>query len=93
MDDYLSKPFRTEELLEVIYRFAPERIESESSSREAAEIWRGSRIDWPVLLENCRGDMEMAHDVLMIFLDRYEDWLSAVRRAVEAGDALAVDEA
>lgn len=95
MDDYISKPFRTEELFEVIYRLmsGTERIEGESSGEEAVELWRGSIIYWAGLLENCRGDAEMAQEIIMMFLDQCEDWIANVRGAVESGDAVAVDEA
>jgi CheY-like chemotaxis protein/nitrogen-specific signal transduction histidine kinase len=94
MDDYISKPFRTEELFEVIYRLmsGAERIEGKSSGEEAVELWRGSTIYWEGLLENCRGDAEMAQEIIMIFLDQYEGWMADVRKAVESGDAMAVDE-
>ncbi len=92
MDDYVSKPFRANELFEVIYRLADDPAAMpDTTNRRAAEIDHRV-IDTETLIENSMGNMELVREVVGIFLEGYPEWLSALRHAIAIGDSEAANE-
>jgi CheY-like chemotaxis protein len=93
MDDYVSKPFRANELFDTIYALtdgaAPARERAEEVSSEIVD----GVIDTETLIENSLGDMDVAREVVRLFLENYQEAMEALRRAIAAGDCESVTEA
>lgn len=93
MDDYVSKPFKANELFEVIYKLTEDSAPArEATERAAAEIGQ-SVIDTEALIENSLGDMEVLREVVGLFLEYYPQSLSALRQAISTSDTQSVNEA
>ena len=93
MDDYVSKPFKANELFEVIYTLTEDSAPArEATERAAAEIGQ-SVIDTEALIENSLGDMEVLREVVGLFLEDYPQSLSALRQAISTSDSKSVNEA
>ncbi|HEY7543454.1 MAG TPA: Hpt domain-containing protein, partial [Blastocatellia bacterium] len=92
MDDYVSKPFRANELFETIYSLtnesAPARDRAETISSEVAS----TVIDTEALIESSLGDMDVVREVVELFLGNYREWLGALRGAIAKGDCESVNE-
>ncbi|MEW6209560.1 MAG: response regulator [Acidobacteriota bacterium] len=93
MDDYVSKPFRANELFEVIYALtdnsAPARERAESVSSEIAD----GVIDAEALIENSLGNMNVMRELVGLFLENYQEAMEALRGAIAMGDGESVNEA
>ncbi len=84
MDDYISKPIESKELLKAISRLLPEvgfitrQVKVESISAEVAER------DWTLKLLD--GDSELLTEIVELFLEDYPTQLTCIREALKQGD-------
>ncbi len=95
MDDYISKPVRTEELVAALARFAPPRDAAPPNSRAApahptcaagtAEDFDPSRA-----LKHVGGDRRLLVELIRLYLADSPGWLAELGEAVRRGDAPAV---
>jgi CheY-like chemotaxis protein len=82
MDEYISKPIRTEELFHLI-ESVTERLGVAGAAEEATR----PIIDWNLALERVDGDETLLADLAKLFCEEYPNMLAAVRAAVSAKDA------
>lgn len=92
MDDYVSKPVRTEQLFNVIKGLIPDLITCEGSP--GAEVPPENDIgdeekplDPKLLLKMVEGDMEFLRGIVQVFIEESPAYLAEVRAAIERGDA------
>jgi PAS domain S-box-containing protein len=80
MDDYITKPVRTQELFAAIDRvadgFASHTVDAR---RETADV-----IDWTAALDYVAGDDQMLRDLVNIFLTEAPRWMQELREAISA---------
>ena len=83
MDDYVSKPVKSEELAAVLRRWIPESADGSSSSEDPLV---------PGVLASLRelGDPDFISELAQVFLDDSSSRLAALREAVEGDDASSV---
>ncbi len=81
MDDYLSKPIRSEELFHMIENLLGTAVASKS---EAAAP---DAVDSNGLLDYFHGDKELLGEIIEVFLIEYPGMFAEVRAAVESRDA------
>jgi len=91
MDDYVSKPVRPEKLSEVLLRWTSDRASEGFRGASAAE----DPLD-PEILASLRnlagaGDPGLLEELVGLFVEDAEPRLAALREAIEAGDAGAVE--
>jgi PAS domain S-box-containing protein len=89
MDGYLSKPINREMLTATVEQEAPE---SERAHRPAAPN-PGTSVDRAELMERLDGDHELLADVIAIFLDDCPRRLTAIKAAVNQGNAARIEAA
>ena len=81
MDGYLSKPINREMLTATVEQEAPEaQVERRSTAS-------GASIDRAELMERLDGDRDLLADVIAIFLDDCPRRLTAIKAAVDQGNA------
>ncbi len=92
MDDYVSKPVRTEQLFNAIKGLIPDLIISEGTP--GAEVPPENDIgdeekplDPTLLFKMVEGDMEFLREIVQVFLEESPAYLAEVRAAIERGDA------
>jgi PAS domain S-box-containing protein len=85
MDAYISKPINADELLQAIEDLVPAAADPEGAvtADEPAE----GEADFQTLVARAGGDVELAQELVEIFLDDCPKLLSEIREAVERGDA------
>ena len=82
MDDYVSKPIRTKELLKTLVRLLPER----PAAPPAESIDRESVLDWTKVLEISRADPETLKALIAAGLEESPRLMAAIRDAAASGD-------
>lgn len=92
MDGYVTKPLTSEQLAEAIHGFFPEESatpppEPDSAAEPAEAAATEAAWDPVKALDRLEGDEDLLAEVLGIFLDEAPRQLSALRRAIEEGDA------
>jgi two-component system sensor histidine kinase/response regulator len=106
MDDYLSKPIRSQKLIDLLNTL------SASSENDAHDIAQASAepaaeasatpppdmvarpgIDWEFALEGVAGDRELLRDVVAAFLEESDTVLKQLRQAIAAADQKSVHRA
>jgi len=91
-DAYMSKPIRPDELLEVIDAIVPTTY-SASRARPRRRSYMGDavtlddRFDRQKLLTYTGHDVELARELVGMFLEEFPGWLDGLRRAIAEGDA------
>ena len=94
MDEYISKPIRSIELLEAIQRLTGKTsMEGDSKTLDAMD---GKNEDLPVFdaraaMEGVDGDLALLQEIAELFLEDLPETLSELRRAAEERDMVAVD--
>ena len=88
MDDYLSKPIRTEELLSIL-----ERLGGEAGPAPPASTSVEPAFDSENLLTRVGGDRKLLAEIVDIFRVESPRMLADLRRCLETGDARGVMEA
>ncbi len=86
MEGYVSKPVRTDEL----FRTIEERAGAEDENPRAEEI-PVDVLDSAVALSRIDGDAGLLMEMAALFLDDYPKQLSLIRKAIEGGEANAVE--
>jgi two-component system sensor histidine kinase/response regulator len=95
MDDYLAKPIKSSELLEVLERWLPEPTDAQptrttdprpSAAAPASPRTIEPAFDESVLLEVLDGDREAAAEIAADYLADAEAHVTALKQAVERGD-------
>ncbi len=90
MDAYVAKPLRMEEVFETIYRLVG--ASAARRGTEARDLGTGW-VDEAALLAGLDGDRALLRDLVAIFLDDAPRIQAELRRAIAAGDALALADA
>jgi two-component system, sensor histidine kinase and response regulator len=86
MDGYVSKPLKTEELLDSMEKLLGNRPES----GEGAPLTEGKDenvFDRKRTLESVEGDLELFKEVVTIFLEEYPKIMGEIRDAIDGEDA------
>jgi signal transduction histidine kinase/CheY-like chemotaxis protein/PAS domain-containing protein/HPt (histidine-containing phosphotransfer) domain-containing protein len=89
MDDYLSKPVKTDDLGEILQRWLPETPQGESSvpalPREMSKS-DASVFDASTMLANIGGDVELFDQLIRLFLDRHRTMIQDIQAAIDRAD-------
>ncbi|HWR98690.1 MAG TPA: response regulator [Candidatus Methanoperedens sp.] len=93
MDDYLTKPMKKEQLLSVVHKWLataaettaalPRRDQEQATTAVSAE----EPMDFEDALEALDGDRRLLIDLLVGFVERAEDQIVTIGKALAAGDA------
>ena len=92
MDDYLAKPIRMAELLDVIDRLAGGAAEAPAASHPVRPLADPS-FDPDDVLARVEGNRDLLAELVDIFRAEYPRLLANLRHSVETGDARGVQEA
>jgi signal transduction histidine kinase/CheY-like chemotaxis protein/HPt (histidine-containing phosphotransfer) domain-containing protein len=96
MDDYLSKPVKTEDLGRLLQRWVPSSIPEEAVAsappRETSKA-DASIFDANKMLSNIGGDVELFNQLVRLFLDRHGSMLLDIDTAVSQRDSVALERA
>ena len=90
MDNFVTKPFRAEELYQAVEGAAAETLSGELLEELPAPTTRGGGepcLDWQGALRNLEGDEDFLCELADMFLLQYPALLAAVEEAVSSGDA------
>jgi CheY-like chemotaxis protein/HPt (histidine-containing phosphotransfer) domain-containing protein len=93
MDNFISKPFRAEQLFQAVEAVAAEALPAPVQQRITSSTAASDDepcLDWAGALRNLEGDEEFLRELVDMFLTQYPALLAAVEEAVggEDGDAL-----
>ncbi|MCP4602074.1 MAG: response regulator [Proteobacteria bacterium] len=100
MDDYLSKPFKRRELLEIVDKWIvstpalnKKQLKSSIVNRDTAvKIEEGAPMEYEAAIEEFEGDEEFLIEVLDGFLENVGAQIGTIRKAISDGDAEVVRE-
>jgi PAS domain S-box-containing protein len=92
MDDYLSKPIQPEELLQAMERQVSASRGAEVQGSDKAPSDKGHVFSWETLLERFDWEETLCNELLGIFLEDTPSQLGKLKQAVEAQDALLVEQ-
>ena len=87
MDDYLTKPVKVKDLLEIIDRLV---VKKSTPEEEPAGDRAESAFEDRVLRDRFDGDLDLLREVAVTFLESTPPLLSGIREAVAAGDPASV---
>jgi CheY-like chemotaxis protein/HPt (histidine-containing phosphotransfer) domain-containing protein len=90
MDGYVAKPIRADELLAAIQGLVPSAANSPATPATEGPPGDGP-VDFIEALSRVGGDRRLLRDVARTFLGQCPAWLTAIRAAVAAGDAAALN--
>jgi len=95
MDDYLSKPFNTNDLCAMLEKYAcgPESAESGSAPSQESEhpVAAGDGFDLPKALEMAGGDQKLLKELADLLLKSLPEHLAQIREAMSKNDAPSVE--
>jgi two-component system, sensor histidine kinase and response regulator len=91
MDAYISKPINADELLRTIDGFVPTPAAAEFDS--AGDMVVESKLNFSALIARADGNIDLARELVTIFLDEYPKHLSDIREAIERDDSIALEHA
>jgi two-component system sensor histidine kinase/response regulator len=86
MDAYLTKPFRTQDLLNIVEKFGNTSAGKEVTTMERSAESRTEAIDFAAALERLDGDRDLFEELAQIFKDECPKILGEMRRAFTEGD-------
>ncbi|MBD3234424.1 MAG: response regulator [candidate division Zixibacteria bacterium] len=89
MDEYISKPITPRELfltIEKYVRLSDRRSEQTRGDKVSIDTQDRRVFDKKVALERVEGDEEILSEVVVLFLNDYENLLSKIRQAAESDD-------
>jgi signal transduction histidine kinase/DNA-binding response OmpR family regulator len=94
MTDYISKPIRAPQLIATVEGFSgkSQKIEMQASNINATPSSKAD-FDFNVFLEKTEGDMNIAREVIEIFLEESVRQISAIREAIVRQDSQALERA
>ena len=85
MDDYIAKPFRARELIDLIRRQAIQRnLKASTTQRKDMEF--SSAIEWNRALETVGGDRQLLRELMKVFIKDQQSLVTAVRNAATLKD-------
>ncbi len=89
MDDYVSKPFRINELTALIQRLtaAPQASPPAAAESEPASADQDSILDWKGALEQVDGNETLLRDLAGLFQTECRQWLEQMDQAIRNRDA------
>ncbi|MEA4925517.1 MAG: response regulator [Syntrophomonadaceae bacterium] len=94
MDDYISKPFRTGTLLQIIEKWVNQGIQEVEGSLTGDEPADDNRVDIPQILDelvyNQMLDRDVVYEIYNEFVDNLPETLKKMLYAVDAGDFPAI---
>ncbi len=96
MDDYLTKPVKTDDLGLILQRWAPAKAAADvAPPAPAREISKtDARVfDAGAMLANIGGDAELFDQLIRLFLDRHSVMMKEIESAIGQGDAVALERA
>ncbi|MCP4777067.1 MAG: response regulator [Planctomycetaceae bacterium] len=85
MDDYIAKPFRARELINLI-RLRAGHPALNTSTPQGKEMEFSSVIEWNRAFETVGGDKQLLGELMKVFIKDQESLISAVQNAVAARD-------
>jgi len=94
MDDYLTKPIHTPELLALVEKIGSRKAFAERSqvvTVEKPEPGSGPAIDMADVLDRLDGDRELFHEMAQVFRDGCPKATEDLRRAIDNQDAQALE--
>jgi CheY-like chemotaxis protein len=91
MDDYISKPIRPRDLSEIIERLFPEGSPAAGRESPPAPSPRKVAFDPGSLLEGLDGEVDLAKEVVSVFLEDIPTQIEKLKQAIEERDAEAVN--
>ncbi|MDB4370729.1 response regulator [Mariniblastus sp.] len=86
MDDYIAKPFRARELINLI-RLRAGQPTLNASTPQGKEMESSSVIEWNRAFETVGGDKQLLCELMKVFIKDQESLMTAVRNAVSAKDS------
>jgi PAS domain S-box-containing protein len=92
MDDYLTKPIHTPELLALVEKIGNRKAVAERPQTvPVAELEPGPAIDMEDVLDRLDGDRELFHEMAQLFRDGCPQAMEDLRRAIDNRDAQALE--
>jgi two-component system sensor histidine kinase/response regulator len=86
MDDYLTKPIRTEELMAALDKVGMRKVASEARLDPAAVSRDAKFVDVAAALERLGGDRELFHELVEVFRTECPGVAGEMRRAIDDRD-------
>jgi two-component system sensor histidine kinase/response regulator len=86
MDEYLAKPVRATELLQLIQKFAPQSATTPVFQGRAAMAGERPVFDHETALDRINGEEELLDEVIQLFLSDAPSRLAEIRASLEQGD-------
>ena len=87
MDDYLTKPIRTEELMAALEKVGGQKVARQMRSEPAAVAARKpSAVDLEAALERLGGDRELYVELVEVFRNECPGVAAEIRRAIDERD-------
>jgi len=91
MDDYISKPLKRKQLLDIVDKWvippSESRKEPEQDQSKVVPIKKDNPIDFEKALDEFEGDEEFLMELLLTFLENVRTQIKAIRQAISDGDA------
>ncbi len=96
MDDYLSKPVKTDDLGSILQRWVPlapiEAVPAPTPVREMSKS-DASIFDATMMLTNIGGDLVLFDQLIRLFVDRHRSMVNEIEIAIGRGDSVALERA
>jgi two-component system, sensor histidine kinase and response regulator len=91
MDDYLTKPIRTEELMAVLEKVGARKLAREVRMDSETSGKNGQSLDMAAALDRLGGDRELYYELVDVFKTEYPGIEAEMRHAIEGSDARALE--
>ncbi len=91
MDDYLTKPIRTEELVSALDKVGARKIARELRLDRATPKQGGEALDMAAALDRLGGDRDLYYELVGVFKGEFPNVEAAMRRAIVDRDAGALE--
>ncbi len=93
MDDYISKPVQPKQMLDVVQRWAGKQVIHPPAGDGSPSVVSRSPFNMTHLDDITGGDAEFKQELLKLFFKDAREKLSSMRKAIEEGDATALEKA
>jgi len=87
MDDYLTKPIRSEELIAALDKAANQKTARQLKLQPAAGVLPNGAVELDAALERLGGDRELYNELVEVFRKECPAVVEEMRRAIASGDA------
>ena len=91
MDDYISKPVKPKELLEIVQRWAGKQVLHAGVEKDKPSAPISSPVDMKHLQEITGGDSKFKEEITELFLKDTGEHLSWLKKAIDEGNATALE--